>query len=182
MNLKCRKCGNDLEQWNAGQYLWIKYCPQCGTKLLKKQSEALHRKTTIEEISDMIREHLLDLLSDIDGMDVSADDLGNLAWERENYDGVVFYSNYRANRFVTRHLDWVDGALDHIGDCVGEVEFYAKMRAECNDRFLVAAFIYATEHYVFNQLGIGWDEGALTKKRIKEIKRLIKATDYDGGW
>jgi hypothetical protein len=147
---------------------------------LKKQSEALHRKTTIEEISDMIREHLLDMLSERDGMDVSADELGNLAWECENCDGVVFYSNYRADQFVMRHMDWVDAALDYIGDNFGDADHYAKMRAGCNDRFLVAAFIYATEHYVFDQLGIDRDEGDLTKKRIKEIKRLIQTTSYDG--
>jgi predicted nucleic acid-binding Zn-ribbon protein len=182
MNLECRKCGNDLEQWNNGPYLWIKYCPQCGTRLLKKQSEELHRKTAVEEISDMIRERLLDMLSGRNGMDASADELGNLAWEGENCDGAVFCSNYRADRFVARHLGWVDEALGYIGDCVGDVEFYAKMRAECNDRFLVAAFIYATERYVFDQLGIDRYEGNLTKKRIKEIKRLIKTTDYDGEW
>jgi hypothetical protein len=180
--IECRKCGNDLEQWNSGRNLWIKYCPQCGTKLLKKQSEALHRKTTVEEISDMIRGHLLGMLSGRDGMDVSADELGYLAWESERCDGVVFYSSYQADQFVTRHMDWADMALDHIGDRFGDVDYYAKIRAECSDRFLVSAFIYATEHYMFDQLGIGRNEGGLTKKRIKEIKRLIKTTDYDGGW
>jgi predicted nucleic acid-binding Zn-ribbon protein len=180
--IECRKCGNDLEQWNNERDLWIKYCPQCGTRLLKKQSEALHRKTTVEEISDMIRERLLDMLSERDGMDVSADELGHLAWERENCDGVVFYSNYRADRFVARHMNWADEALEYIGDHFGDAVYYAKIKAECNDRFLVAAFIYATEHYVFDQLDIDPNEGDLAKKRIKEIKCLIKTTDYDGSW
>jgi hypothetical protein len=79
-------------------------------------------------------------------------------------------------------MDWVDEALSYIGAVDGEIEPYVKMKAECNDRFLVLAFIYATEHYAFDQLGIDRDEGNLTKKRIKEIKRLIKTTDYDGGW
>jgi predicted nucleic acid-binding Zn-ribbon protein len=180
IELECRKCGYDLEQWNSGQNLWIKYCPQCGKKLLKKQSAALHRKTTVGEISDMIREHLLDMLSGRDGMDVSADETGYLAWESENRDGVVFYSNYLADRFVARHVYWVDEALDCIGDSFGDADHYAKIRAECNDRFLVSVFIYATEHYVFDQLGIDRDEGDLTKTRIKEIERLIKTTVYDG--
>jgi hypothetical protein len=171
-----------LEQWNNGQYLWIKYCPQCGTRLLKKQNEALHRKTTVEEISDMIRECLLGVLSCRDGRDICADELGSLAWERENCDGAVFYSNYRADQFVMRHMDWADGACDYIGDRLGDADHYAKIRAGCNDRFLVAAFICATEHYVFDQLGIDRDEGALTKKRIKEIKRLVRANAYDGEW
>jgi hypothetical protein len=34
----------------------------------------------------------------------------------------------------------------------------------------------------FDQLGIDRDEGDLTKRRIKEIERLIKTTDYNGGW
>jgi DNA-directed RNA polymerase subunit RPC12/RpoP len=178
--IECRKCGNNLEQWNNERDLWINYCPYCGTKLLKKQSEALHRKTTVDEVSDMIRQNLLDMLSERDGMDVSADELGNLAWERENYDGVVFYSNYKADQFVARHMDWVDRALEYACDNFGDAEHYARMKAECNDRFLVVAFIYATEHYVFNQLGIDSGEGDLTRKRIEEIKRLVKATAYDG--
>jgi hypothetical protein len=122
------------------------------------------------------------MLSGMDGMDVSADELGNLAWECENCNGVVFCSNYQADQFVTRHMNWVDEALEYACDNFGDAEYYTKMKAGCNDRFLVVAFIYATEHYVFDQLGIGRDEGDLTKKRIKEIKRLVKTTSYDGGW
>jgi DNA-directed RNA polymerase subunit RPC12/RpoP len=180
--IECRKCGNDLEQWNNERDLWINYCPYCGTRLLKKQSETLHRKTTVEEVSDMIRGNLLDMLSDRDGTDVNADELGTLAWERENCDGVVFYSNYEADHFVARHMAWVDEAFGYACDNFGDAEHYVRMRAECNDRFLVIVFIYATEHYVFNQLGIDRYEGNLTKKRIKEIKRLVKTTSYDGGW
>jgi DNA-directed RNA polymerase subunit RPC12/RpoP len=180
--IECRKCGNNLEQWNNERNLWINYCPYCGTRLLKKQSETLYRKTTVEEISDMIREHLLDMLQGCDGNDVSADELGELAWESENYDGVVFCSNYRADQFATRHMDWVDDALEYVCNNLGDAERYAKMKAECNDRFLVIAFIYATEYYVFDQLGIDRDEGDLTKTRIKEIKRRIKQTAYDGNF
>jgi DNA-directed RNA polymerase subunit RPC12/RpoP len=178
--IECRKCSNDLEQWNNGRGLRINYCPYCGTRLLEEQSEALHRKTTVEEISDMIRGHLFDMFSDRDGMEVSAEDLGYLAWESENCDGVVLYSNYEADLFAMRHTDWVDGAFEYVCDNFGEAEHYAKMKAECNDRFLVIAFIYATEHYVFDQLGIDRDEGGLTKERIEEIKRLIKTVSYDG--
>jgi DNA-directed RNA polymerase subunit RPC12/RpoP len=178
--IECGKCGNDLEQWNNGRNLWIRYCPYCGTRLLEKQSEALHRKTDVEEISDRIRGNLLDMLSE--GEDVSADELAYLAWERENCDGVVFYSNYKADLFVMRHMDWADEAFEYVCNNFGDAEHYAKMKAECNDRFLVVAFTYATEYYVFNQLGIDVNEGDLSKKRIAEIKRLIKATSYDGGF
>jgi DNA-directed RNA polymerase subunit RPC12/RpoP len=178
--IECRKCGNNLEQWNNERDLWINYCPYCGTRLLEKQSESLHRKTTIEEISDMIRERLLGVLSDRDGMDVSAEELVCLAWERENCDGVVFYANYKACRFVARHMDWVDGALAYIGENFGDIGHYAKMKAECNDRFLVVAFICATEYYVFNQLGVDLNEGVLTNMRVEEIKRLIETTVYNG--
>jgi hypothetical protein len=169
-----------LEQWNNERDLRINYCPYCGTRLLEKQSETLHRKTTVEEVSDMIRGRLSDMLSDRDGMDVNADELGNLAWESENCDGVVFYSNYKADQFVTRHMDWVDAAFDYACDNFGDTDYYAKMKAECNDRFLVVAFIFATEHYVFDQLGVDRDEGNLTEKRVGEIKRRIKETAYDG--
>jgi DNA-directed RNA polymerase subunit RPC12/RpoP len=179
---ECRKCGRDLEQWNNGQGLWIKYCPYCGKRLLKKQSGALHRKTTVEEISDMIRGNLLGMLSNRGGMDVCADELGNLAWESENCGGAVFYSNYKADLFVTRHADWVDEALEYACENFGDAESYVNMKAECNDRFLVVAFICAAEHYVFDQLGIDRDEGGLTKKRIREIQRLIKAVSYDGAF
>jgi ssDNA-binding Zn-finger/Zn-ribbon topoisomerase 1 len=178
--IECRKCGNNLEQWNNGRHLWIRHCPHCGTKLLKKQSLALHRRTDVEEISDMIRGRLFDMLSGKDGTGVNADELGTLAWESENCDGVVFYSNYEADLFVMRHMDWVDEAFMYACDNFGEAEHYAKMKAECNDRFLVVAFICATEYYVFHQLGIDPSETGLTKKRIGEIKRLIKTTAYDG--
>jgi DNA-directed RNA polymerase subunit RPC12/RpoP len=180
--IECRNCGSNLEQWNNERSLWTNYCPYCGKRLLKKQSEALHRKTTVEEISDMIRGHLLDMLSDRDGMDVSAEELGNLAWEYENCNGVVFCSNYKADQFVTRHMDWADEALEYVCGNFGDAEHYTRMKTECNDRFLVVAFIYATEHYVFDQLGIARDEGNLAKKRIEAIKRLVKTTSYDGNF
>jgi rRNA maturation endonuclease Nob1 len=61
--IECRGCGNDLEQWNSNRNMWIRYCPSCGKRLLKKQSEELHRKTSVTEISDMIRDGLLRTLS-----------------------------------------------------------------------------------------------------------------------
>jgi hypothetical protein len=54
------------------------------------------------------------------------------------------------------------------------------MKAECNDKFLVCAFIEATEHYLYSQLEIDNNEGELTAKRRKEIRALIKETRYDG--
>jgi hypothetical protein len=149
---------------------------------LKAQSEALYRKTTVDEISDMIRGHLLDMLSGKSGMDVSADELADLAWEREWYDGSVFYSSHKADQFVMRHLDWVDRAVEHITDNFWDMDHLVKMKAGGNDRFLVAAFMAATECYVYDQLGIDRDEGDLTKTRIKEIKKRINAIEYDGGW
>jgi len=38
----------------------------------------------------------------------------------------------------------------------------------------------ATEHYLYQQLDIDLNGGKLTKKKIKEIVRRIKATPYDG--
>jgi DNA-directed RNA polymerase subunit RPC12/RpoP len=178
--IECRKCGNNLGQWNNERDLWIDYCPYCGTRLLKKQSGVLHRKTTVEEIPDMIQARLLDVFSDRDGMDVSAEELADLAWEYENCNGVVFSSNYKADQFVARHMNWVDEALVYIDENFGDIGHYAKMKADCNDRFLVVAFICATEYYVFNQLGINRDEGDLTEKLVEEIKRLIETTVYNG--
>jgi hypothetical protein len=176
--IECRKCGNNLEPWNNGRSLRINYCPFCGTKVLKKQGEALRCKTTVEEVSDIIRGHLLDLLDT--GGDIPADELADRAWESEVIDGTVFYNNYNADLFVFRHLDWVDRALDYICENFGEPEHYVKMKAECNDRFLVAAFLSATERYVFDHLGIDPNGGRLTKKRAAEIKRLIKTNPYNG--
>jgi DNA-directed RNA polymerase subunit RPC12/RpoP len=75
LELECRKCGNNLEQWNNGRSLWINYCPFCGTKVLKKQGEALRHKTTVEEVSDIIRVQLLDLFDS--GCDVPAGELAD---------------------------------------------------------------------------------------------------------
>jgi hypothetical protein len=178
----CRKCKSDLELWNNGSFLWINYCPSCGAKLLKNQCDMLHRKTTCGEISDMIQGRLLEALGYIKGDSISTDELAQAAWERENVDGVVFYDNYTADKFAIRHEQWVDHALEYICDNCGDVGHYTEMRINCTDRFLVLAFIYATEHYLHDQLEIDRDEGNLSKKRIREITRQVKQTEYEGGW
>ena len=182
VEIKCRKCGGDLGQCDGVRFLLTNYCPCCSARVLKKQREALHRMTTLQEVSDMIRDHLLDMLELKNGGDVSADELACLAWEYENSNGVVFCSNYEADRFVMRHLDWVNDAFEFVLGSFGDVEHYLKMKAECNDRFLVPAFIYATECYLFEQLGVDREEGDFSKKRIREIMRQIKHTEYDGQW
>jgi len=178
--LKCRKCDSDLKMWNNMDDLWINHCPSCGTKLLKKQTDAIHRLTTDKEVSDKIRGKLLDTFNDFCS-DVSADELAEMAWESENYDCVVFYSNYEADLFVRRHLYWVDSALEYVCNNYG-ADRYVEMKANCNDTFLVVAFIEATRIYLYNQLGINEDEGVLSAKRIKEIVCQIKETEYVGEW
>jgi hypothetical protein len=86
------------------------------------------------------------------------------------------YDNYEAENFEKRHAEWVNEAVEFLGEKF-EV---AKMKAECVDKFLVAAFLYATEHYVYGQLGVDRDEGNLNRSRVRELKRLVKATVYDG--
>jgi predicted RNA-binding Zn-ribbon protein involved in translation (DUF1610 family) len=179
--IECRKCGIDLEIWNNNRNLHIYYCPYCGKRLLKKQSQKLRYKTTVAEISGMIQDRLLDALDMGDG-DIDAGDLAALAWEHEGNNGVVFFSNYEADLFVMRHLDWVDGALAHIGERTGIGSMYSALKAESNDKFLVPAFAYATENYLYRQIGVDLSEGILTKKRAKEIARLVKDTEYDGEW
>jgi hypothetical protein len=70
--------------------------------------------------------------------------------------------------------DAFETAYDELGDRA------AKLLVECTDKFLVLAFILATSHFLYGQLGVDRNEGALTKKRIKEIVRRIKDTAYDG--
>jgi hypothetical protein len=159
----------------------MRYCPSCGKKLLKKQAARLHDTVTDGEVSGMIKEHLLDMFACYEGGDISADELGDKAWESENCDGVVFYSDYKADQFAGRHDKWLDLARDYMADNFGSVN-EANRNASCNDSLLVSAFIFATEHYVFDQLNVERDEGDLSKKRIKEIIRAIKSTDYDGGY
>ena len=177
--IKCRKCGSDLEDWNCGQHLRINYCPNCGVKLLKKQRDALRGKTTDKEIDDRVRGNLLDALDNC--RDLCADGLAERAWESENADGVVFYSNYEADRFVMRHAKWVDEALSYICGVLGDGKYYAEMKSDCNDRFLVAAFIEATRVYLYDQLCIE-DAGGLSERRVREIKRLVKENPYKCEW
>ena len=179
-NIECRKCGSDLENWNCGERTRINYCPNCGAKLRKKQRDALCRKTTDEEIDDRVRGNLLDMFDSYVG-DLHADGLAERAWESENCDGVVFYSNYEADRFAMRHAEWVDGALEYICDVLGDDGCYIRMKSECNDRFLVAAFIEATRKYLYDQLCIE-DAGVLSGKRVREIKNLVKETPYNCEW
>jgi DNA-directed RNA polymerase subunit RPC12/RpoP len=177
--LRCLKCDCDLEGFNTG-HMAIIHCPRCGRKLLQKQEDKLWELCTNKEIVDMIRGKLLDMLDDYD--DLVADDLAYKAWEGENIDGVVFYSNYEADQFAMRHRLWVDEALAACDLNFGEDGYYAKMKAECNDQFLVVAFIKATSHYLYNQLEIDNDEGRLTKKRKAELRKQFKEVDYDGNF
>jgi hypothetical protein len=177
--LRCQKCDCNLEEFNTG-YAAITHCPQCGRKLLKKQKDKLWGLCTDAEIVGIIREHLLEMLDNYD--DLHADDLALKAWESENCNGVVFYSNYRADQFVMRHSQWVDEVMEDVALNFGDAGRYAKMKAECNDRFLVVAFIQATEHYLYNQLEIDNNGGLLTNKRKAELRRMFKETDYDGSF
>jgi hypothetical protein len=165
--------------WNTGNNA-IRHCPRCGRKLLKDQIEDLWSKCTDGEIAGMIENRVLCILEEDD--DLVADELGYKAWEAENVDGVMFYSNYAADQFVMRHSSWVDDAVVAVSDAHGDNDCYLKMRAECNDRFLVAAFIQATEHYLYFQLEIDYNEGALTAERRKELQERIKEVHYDGGF
>jgi hypothetical protein len=165
-----------LERWNTGRAL-LAYCPACGAKLPKKQRGKLWWKCSDGEIEDRIKGALLDLLDWCD--EVSADELTDKAWESENRDGVVFYSNYEADQFCMRHYKWVDIAFDHAAGVFGE-DFVRAGKQAGNDAFLVVAFTLATEHFLYDQCGVDGDEGNLSKKRIREIEALIKHTSYDG--
>jgi len=179
--IMCRKCGSNLEDWNNAEYVWINYCPNCGIKLLKKQQYGLRQLTMDEDIDSHIRGNLLDMFDNYSG-ELDAAELADCAWEAENCDSVMFYSNYVANRFVMRHMHWVDEALEYVCDNFGNAEYYAKMKAECNDRFLVVAFTEATRKYLYDQLGINQDGGKLSKKRTREIIKQIKDTPYQAEW
>jgi hypothetical protein len=178
----CGKCGEDLEQWNVAPYKRIRFCPSCGAELTVARSGALFHKVTPDEIADRIRGNLLDMFAERDGMDTNAEDLGVFAWSAENVDGVALYSSRDADRFCARHDQWVEAAIDYLGDVIGDRGHWLKEWDACSDRFLVSAFIAATEHYVFDQLGVDRCEGVLTEKRIMEIKRLIRETPYDGAF
>jgi hypothetical protein len=132
----------------------------------------------MEEIEDMIKERVLDALDNYDSN--SAEELAYKVWESENCDGVVFYSNYLADKFVMRHSDWVDSALEYLEGEMGEDGHYMKTKAECNDRFLVAAFIEATERFLYEDCGIDRDEGELSEERVSEIKEVVNSTSYSG--
>jgi hypothetical protein len=146
-----------------------------------EHSEALHRKTIVGEMSDMIRERLLETLEQREENSIDVGELSFLAWESENVDGAVFYANYEADLFVMRHLAWVDDALAYACQNFGDAVHYANMKAECSDRFLVVAFICATDHYLFSQLDLDANEVVSTKERTDELVELIKAVEYDGG-
>jgi hypothetical protein len=178
VKLDCQACGGDLTLWNNGHFLRFWYCPACGERLSDEQCEALYYRTTPEEVADMIQGHLLDLFDNRD-TEISADDLATAAWERECGDEAVLCSNYQADWFAIRHADWIVRAVDHAKMCGGGA-YYLSVKDDCMDRFLVLAFIDATEHYVFDQLGIDRHEGVLSKPRIREIKHLISRVAYDG--
>jgi hypothetical protein len=149
-------------------------------KLLKKQEDELWRLCTDEEIEDMIRDRLMEMLDNYDTL--NADDLAYKAWENENANGVVFCSNYAADQFVMRHQKWVDDALGCCEFHFGDSGHYAKMKAECNDKFLVVAFIQATEYYLYNQLEIGNNGGLLTEEYKSELRKKFEEVDYDGSF
>lgn len=181
-DIECRKCGSDLEKWNVSSGSRINYCPSCGAKLLEKQAAELHEKTTDREISGMIQNRLLDLFQNRGGSGLSADELAYNAWEGENSDGAVFYSNYAADLFLLRHALWADWALGCLCDKFGDAQYYAEARLNCGDRFLVAVFICATEHYLYDQLGVDSGEGILSEGRARELGRLAGLVEYDGGF
>jgi len=178
----CQSCDSHLEEWNFTHDVQMRFCPNCGTSLTKEQRKSLHHLVTDSDIDDHIRGKLLSLLEDLDGGELGADELAERAWEAENVDGVVFYLNRKADQFVTRHLRWVDEALEYVCDNIGEAEYFTKMKAGCNDAFLVVAFIEATRIYLHNQLGIDINEGKLSKERLREVVRKIKETPYRAEW
>jgi len=182
MSINCCKCDSDLEDWNTNEYRRINYCPHCGIKLSDERRDSLWCLATDNDIDNHVRGNLLDLFDGWGGSALCADELAERAWESENCNGVVFCSNYEADRFVMRHMRWVDEALEYACDTFGEGEHLTKMKAECNDRFLVVAFIEATRAYLYDQLGIDQDEGKLSKKRIREIIAQIKDTPYKAVW
>jgi hypothetical protein len=179
MELRCHYCFADLEDWNTGA-AFIKYCPACGRELHEAVAEKLWRLCTNDEIADKIEGQILDMLDKYEDIDVG--EMSYTAWESENADGVVFYLNYTADKFAIRHREWVDDALLSLVDNFGDDGKYAEMMADCMNRFLVAAFIIATEHYLYGQLNIDNNEGRLTPKRREEIRCLVKETRYDGGF
>lgn len=179
MELRCHYCHVDLQNWNTGAEV-MRYCPACGRKLHKATADALWRSCLDEEIADMVEEHVLEMLDNYDMPD--AGEIDFLAWECENTDGVVFYSNLKADRFAIRHSVWVSESLTAMIDRFGDDSRYAGDMAECMDRFLVSAFICATGYYLYSQLGIDNSEGCLTKERREELKRLIKENRYDGNF
>jgi hypothetical protein len=158
----------------------MKYCPACGRKLHKVTAEELWRLCTDDEIADMIEEHVLDMLDNYE--DIDAGEMAYTAWESENIDGVVFYLNYKADNFAIRHREWVNGAFMSLVDSFGSDGKYAEMMVDCMDRFLVAAFIIATEYYLYQQLELDNNEGRLSPERREEIRSLVKETRYDGGF
>jgi hypothetical protein len=178
MELRCH-CHADTEDWNTGAAP-IKYCPACGRKLHKAVAEELWWLCTNDEIADMIEGHVLDALDERE--DIDAGEMEYAVWEYENANGVVFCSNYKADRFAIRHREWVDEALMSLVDNFGNDGKYAEMMVDCMDRFLVAAFITATEHYLYGQLEIDTNEGRLSPERREEIRGLVKETRYDGGF
>jgi hypothetical protein len=177
--IHCHYCDADLQDFNIGAAA-IKYCPRCGRKPHKATVEALWRLCLDDEMADMIEEHVLEMLDCYNLPD--AGELAFYAWEGENANGVVFCSNYEADRFAIRHNDWVREALAHLIDEFGGDGKYAEMMVECTDRFLVEAFIEATEYYLYNQLEIDNNEGQLTDERKEEIRQLVKETRYDGNF
>ena len=179
--IECMNCKTDLEIYLSSDYLQISFCPACGSKLSDGQKKELYDKTTLAEIDGMIRERLIEMFA-WDNTDFNSEALAYNAWESENANGVLFCSNYKGDRFVARHSHWVDDALEYAMDWYGDTDTYVKMKAKCNDAFLVVAFCMATEHYLYHQLDIDINGRNLTKRQVKAIVKKIKDTEYDGGF
>jgi hypothetical protein len=186
-DFNCDKCGTDIENYNFLEGNRICFCPACGAKLPEKQCEGLLCKTTVYEIDEIITNHLLDVLSLYEDGDLDyendAIDVGELtskAWEAEDRDGTLFFYTFDNTKFNMRHTKWVDEALSYACDNYGSAERYLKMRAERLCCFLVVAFMAATDHFLFSQLGIGINDNTWNRERAAEIKHLIETTTYDG--
>jgi Zn-finger nucleic acid-binding protein len=181
MTIECPSCGADLDVWNAGERP-IRYCPACGEELDYGTWDALWAKCCTGELSRMISEKVLDFIDNMDNESIEdVHELPYQIWESENCNGVLFCSDYLAERFDMRHRAWVAEALSEATDRFGSDDgHYERMYANCVDSFLVVAFIMATVYYFNTQ--IGFDHDKVTGSELKELRDTIKRTAYDGGF
>jgi predicted nucleic acid-binding Zn-ribbon protein len=176
IDLTCRKCGIDLEVFNTG-YEYMLFCPHCGARILKTQQKVLRLKISDVEIGDMVKAHLLDALSSANN-GVRIVDLAGLAWERENYDGVVFYDNREADLFVLRHAVWIDKVMEYLTKIYGNGAAIATIKKQSNDSFLVSAFSVATERFLCGLCTSVDMNTVLTKTLRRKLAREIKTAEY----